>query len=209
MLFFLIVLAILVVVFLLIRKSSDTKGDVKRTSEPLKPLESEILWQEQVGNELEKYQINKTFSVWYEAVTPSDKYNLGIAIHQKCILLYPEYKANQYSFTMRIIPFDSIIDCEIVENGAVVTQSGVGRAVIGGIIAGGTGAIVGAATRKTNDYLTELSVRIITNDILNPMVNLYITFRGAKTKKTECTQFYAKAQEIYSTIVSIINQNNS
>lgn len=45
------------------------------------------------------------------------------------------------------IPFSSIIGCEIIQD-SVIT-GGVGRAVVGGVIAGGSGAIVGATTAKT------------------------------------------------------------
>ncbi|MBQ8929768.1 MAG: hypothetical protein IJ052_05160, partial [Oscillospiraceae bacterium] len=59
---------------------------------------------------------------------------------QKMVLI------SENSSHFRRIPFSTIIGCEIMVDSEVT--GGVGRAVAGGIIAGGVGAIVGVATSK-------------------------------------------------------------
>ncbi len=54
------------------------------------------------------------------------------------------------------VSFQDIIGCEIRENGAVT--GGVGRAVVGGLIGGGAGAIVGSTTAKKKVISYQLAV---------------------------------------------------
>ena len=61
-----------------------------------------------------------------------------------------------------IINFSDIIECQIIEDSNTVMNGGVGRAVVGGALAGGVGAIVGANTRATKNVINILQIRIIT-----------------------------------------------
>ena len=54
-----------------------------------------------------------------------------------------------YADTHKLINFNQIIECEIIEDNTTIMKGGVGRAIVGGVLAGGVGAIVGAGTRST------------------------------------------------------------
>lgn len=203
MFFLFFVAGITILVIIAVKTSNKHLSTITPRNEP---SQSEIAWKEQVGKKLSGYEVNKAFQVWYPHVTDYDKFNLGISLRRKMFLLYSEQKGLQYSYKFVTIPFNSIVDCELIENGGVIAQGGVGRAIVGGVLAGGAGAVVGAATRKSHDIVSELSVRIVTKDVLNPMINLTIMRPGSNMKRSECTEYLTKAREIYSTITSIMNQ---
>ena len=103
------------------------------------------------------------------------------------------------------VDFDKIIQCEILEDNSVVMKGGVGRAVVGGILAGGVGAIVGAQTRGSSEIAKNLSIRIITNDVINSLVWIHLIKTGTKRDSFEYKRNKDAAQQIYSTIISILN----
>ena len=103
------------------------------------------------------------------------------------------------------VDFDKIIQCEILEDNSVVMKGGVGRAVVGGILAGGVGAIVGAQTRGSSEIVKNLSIRIITNDVINSLVWIHLIKTATKRDSFEYKRNKDAAQQIYSTIISILN----
>jgi len=105
------------------------------------------------------------------------------------------------------IPFNSIIECEIIEDNSTIMKSGLNRAIVGAAIAGTTGAIVGVATRKTSDVVNNLSIRIITNEVLNPHHEIKIITETINRNSDEYKQLYDNVQEIYSSVIAIIQSN--
>jgi len=105
------------------------------------------------------------------------------------------------------VEINKIIDCEVVEDKTTIMKGGIGRAIVGGVLAGGVGAIVGAGTRGSSDVVRNLAIRIITNDISNSLV--MITLIAGKTKRdsVDYINCMASAQGIYSTIISILNSS--
>ena len=77
------------------------------------------------------------------------------------------------------LPFSAFISAEIKEDGHAVTdtrRSGtLGRAAIGGVISGGTGAIIGALTAKqiatTREIVTHISIEVTTSDPEFPLLS--------------------------------------
>jgi hypothetical protein len=110
----------------------------------------------------------------------------------------------------RIYEYSHIIDFELLEDGETITSGGLGRALAGGLLFGGTGAIVGGITgkRKNKESINRLSIKINFNNIEKP--NDYINFIYKKTKKDsiEYKDAYNKAQECLS-ILQIICDKNS
>ncbi len=80
--------------------------------------------------------------------------------------------------------FDQLISYELVEDDKTITKSkgGVGRAIVGGVLAGGVGAVVGATTGKTEstDVVTQLYITIVTGPIAK---NHTISFIFSEVKK--------------------------
>lgn len=108
-----------------------------------------------------------------------------------------------------IIDYDDIISFEIIEDGKSTSSGGVGRALVGGALFGGAGAVVGAMTaNKKNKYCESLRVKITIDDMDNP--KLYVPFIIEKTKinSDKYINAYNKAQELTATLQIICNDRN-
>lgn len=107
-----------------------------------------------------------------------------------------------------IINFSNIIECKIIEDSNVISQGGVGRAIVGGAIAGGTGAIVGANTRKSKSVVSNFSVQIITNEIGNSLHSAdLINFQLDKTNNLY-NQAVNFSNNVYAIVQSIVSNND-
>lgn len=111
--------------------------------------------------------------------------------------------------TKRIIyQYSDIINFELLEDGEVITKGGsLGKAVLGGAVFGGAGAIVGAMMGKKNSSVcTNLQIRITVNDPIQPAV--FLNFITMKTKKSDWmyTNSYKIAQYCLSLLKFVHNQ---
>ena len=107
----------------------------------------------------------------------ADDYSLLIAIDDKknklAVKLNSSKKITTYSY-------NDILSCEIIEDGVSIykksTTRTVGGAVLGGVLAGGAGAIVGGLSGKQSkekEY-KKIQLKLIMKDIQNP--NIFLTF---------------------------------
>ncbi len=108
--------------------------------------------------------------------------------------------------------YNDIIDFELLEDGESVASGGLGRALVGGALFGGAGAVVGGVTgkKKSKGVCTSLKIKVTVNDINKPAV--YITFLETKTKKDGLIYktISEQAQECLSTFQLICDrQKNS
>ncbi|MFA9458810.1 SHOCT domain-containing protein [Halalkalibacter sp. AB-rgal2] len=98
--------------------------------------------------------------------------------------------------------YSDIIDFELLEDGESVAQGGLGKALIGGALFGGTGAIVGGITgkRKNTNVCNSLKLKITVNDFHSPTV--YVNFIESSTKRNGFIfkNIYDSAQECLSTL---------
>lgn len=87
----------------------------------------------------------------------------------------------------QIYSYSDIVDFELLEDGESVAKGGLGRALVGGLLFGGTGAIVGGVTgkRKTTGVCSSLKLKVTVNNLTDPVV--YINFINTKTKKNSST----------------------
>lgn len=83
------------------------------------------------------------------------------------------------------------------------------NAVIGGIIAGTTGAIIGASSRETKPVSLSMSIRIITNNIQMPLYEVPIITSSTDRTSDDYKQKTKFAQEVYATMISIINTSKT
>lgn len=140
----------------------------------------------------------------------TDKMNIAVCSQEQQLLIYKDIdRFHNPNFTYTQIPFNQIIDCEILEDNATVMKGGIGRAVVGSMIAGDTGAIVGAATRKSSNVVNSLNVRIITNNIKTPCYLISVVNAAIERGTPAYKEKYNLAQEIYSTIFAIIYNNKN
>lgn len=104
--------------------------------------------------------------------------------------------------------YSEILNYEVVEDGNSISKGGVGRAIVGGLLFGGIGAIVGGVTgHKSKSTCNRLEVIINLNNINNPLEK--ITLISAETKKDSIVYKSAiqQAQEITALLEIICNGN--
>lgn len=75
----------------------------------------------------------------------------------------------------KVIDYTDLVSVEILEDGSSVTKtsriSQLGGVVVGGLVLGGAGAVIGGLSGKkvTNDKVERLSLKIVVNNISNPI----------------------------------------
>jgi len=103
--------------------------------------------------------------------------------------------------------FNDLIECEVLEDNSTIMKGGIGRAVAGGILLGGVGAIVGATTRKSADMVNSLTVRIVTANVTDALIMVDLIHMKLKRNHPEYKNAYEFAQKLYATVTSIISSN--
>lgn len=107
--------------------------------------------------------------------------------------------------------YSEIVSFELLEDGNSITKGGLGRAVAGGLLFGGVGAIVGGSTgsKKTKGVCTKLQIKITLNNMAAPTV--YVDLISTSTKKDSFiySAAYSSAQEILSVLQIICDQRES
>jgi hypothetical protein len=121
-------------------------------------------------------------------------------------------------------PFSDILSCEVIEDGMTTYKktNTIGRAILGGVIAGGAGAIVGGLSgeSKKNSEIKTLEFKIIFKDINNPDFKIKFfdaweetlgTKKSIKITDSVYGSIYKKELdklEHWKNIISIIISNN-
>lgn len=107
----------------------------------------------------------------------------------------------------QIRQFDDILDYELLEDRDSITSGGLGRATVGALTFGATGAIVGGITgkRKTKANCTSMRIKVTLNDIAFPVE--YIDLIKTTTRKESFMYKSAikQAQEIIA-VLQVINE---
>lgn len=107
---------------------------------------------------------------------------------------------------MDVYNCEYIIDFELLEDGDSVSKGGVGRALVGGALFGGVGAIVGGSTgHKQRNTCTKMQIKITMNSLDNPTA--YINLLDFEQKRNTLTfrTIEKQAQEILS-LLNVICQ---
>lgn len=83
----------------------------------------------------------------------------------------------------QLFDYDDILDFELLDDGESIMQGGLGRALVGGALFGGVGAVVGGVTgkRKNKSICKSLKIKVTLKNINNPVV--YINFIENDTKR--------------------------
>ena len=102
-------------------------------------------------------------------------------------------------FSPQKIPFEKIINCEVLSKNGWLSRKGISRAVVGGVIGGGAGAIIGASSAQKSIA----KIVIYTSDITTPSVTIDLY-----AKKNDTWDFDnerdAFAQQVCASIKAII-----
>ncbi|MGL5480093.1 MAG: zinc-ribbon domain-containing protein [Clostridium sp.] len=108
----------------------------------------------------------------------------------------------------KIYSFDDIVSYELIEDNDCIVKGGLGRAIVGGALLGGVGAVVGSTTgtKKSKKVITKLIVKITVNNIENPVVYIDIINKPTQSASIAYTTKFKEAQEIISVLELIVKQ---
>lgn len=154
--------------------------------------------QTSVREEEENYKIKKKksekISKDFEATKQIDNFVAFDNPNKKWATFY-----NDTPFINAIYDYDDIVNFELLEDGSSVASGGLGRALVGGVLFGGAGAIVGGVTgkRKTENFCDDLKLKITINNIDNSVV--YVNFLEDRTKK-DSEKFKVVSEQIQETL---------
>lgn len=124
-------------------------------------------------------------------------------------LIHIDEKNKQWSVHNRVFDYSELVEYELLENGTSVTKGGIGKAVVGGVLLGGVGAIVGGSTgKKTTKTICEnLKLKITLSNMKNPIEYINLISTATKTGDQIYKQKYNLAQECISALQIIASQN--
>ena len=101
-----------------------------------------------------------------------------------------------------IFEYNNLLSFELLEDDQTITKGGLGRAVVGGMLFGGVGAIVGASTggKKSKGICNSMKLRVTLRN--SHLDNTYITFIASETKTKGF--IYKAAQESAQSCISAL-----
>lgn len=147
---------------------------------------------------------NEEISVW-NPTKVVDRYLQVDDVNKKWATVIGVFKPK----VSKIYKYEDILEFELLEDGDTITKGGLGRAVAGGVLFGGVGAVVGGATgkRTSKKVVKSMSIKITLKSMNEPVV--YINFITAKTKTSSLLYKTAAnyAQETLSILAQIVAQN--
>lgn len=119
-------------------------------------------------------------------------------------------------FEIDYIEFIDISDVHIIKNESSIIKSSksdlIGKSIIGGVLLGGTGAVIGALSsdKTKNEMINSIKLQIIVNDIVNPIRNITIADypHGVKNNSVVGNAIYGIADKWFKRITLIIKNNN-
>lgn len=116
---------------------------------------------------------------------------------------------DKYGLIEKVYNYSALVDFELLEDGESVAKSGIGRALVGGALFGGAGAVVGAVTRKNKDYCNSLRIKITIDNLSDPVIFLDFINHSVKVTSDEYKNAYEQAQRTMSTLQLICDKGKN
>ncbi|MGL4849196.1 MAG: SHOCT domain-containing protein [Clostridium sp.] len=109
------------------------------------------------------------------------------------------------------LKYEEISSFELLEDGSSISSGGVGRAVVGGALFGGAGAIVGGVTgkKKTTNISSSMEIKITTRDINNPVKIVKIFKKDLKRTSLLYKEYRKDAFSIIAILEIIVERLNA
>jgi hypothetical protein len=142
----------------------------------------------------------------------ADGFNMDRAISYSCYDIFIDATKRKFAFInyygfFKYYDFNNVVDCEIIEDNSTIMKGGVGRAVVGGVLAGGVGAIVGASTRSSSDIVRMLEVKIVLDDIVEPVLTMKLILSETERDTITYREALSFAHETHAAMVSMISSS--
>lgn len=120
-------------------------------------------------------------------------------------ILFPK----SFMGTARIYDYSNLLEYEILEDGDSITKGGLGRAVVGGLLFGGVGAIVGGVTggKSTKRLVKKLQVKMVFNNEANPVEYINLLTTDTKSDSFVYKGMRKYAEDIVAELAVIANGN--
>lgn len=103
------------------------------------------------------------------------------------------------------IPFSEIIGCEILSDSKVV--GGIKRAIVGGMLAGDTGALIGTMTAQP--HIMSYKIVIYRSNIQNPTAEIILINEKTSTKNNDYSAAVDFSQKVLASVKAIVHTNSS
>ena len=146
-------------------------------------------------NYIKRNEISSTTEYEYVNASKSVIIRYIVDNENKNIILF------NHNSTPEIFPFAEIIGCEILTDSEIT--GGVGRAIVGGVLAGGVGAVVGSTTSKK--HITTYQVVIYRENIANPQEIINLINTPTKTYDADYKNALIFATAVNSSIKAIVS----
>lgn len=113
------------------------------------------------------------------------------------VYTYKGFKKNTDYFK-----YSDIVSFDLLEDGENISKGGLGRAVAGGLLFGGVGAIVGGVTgsKKTKNVCNSLQIKVTLRNSYQQTVYIPFIQMSTKTSSFEYKTAYKNAQETLSAL---------
>lgn len=117
----------------------------------------------------------------------------------------------QFNVGRNIFDYSNLLNYELIEDGESVTKGGVGRAVAGGLLFGGVGAIVGGITgkKKTKGVCNSMKIRITLKNSFTDTVYISLIIFDTKTDSLNYRIAQSTAQSCISALEIILDEVKS
>lgn len=206
---------LLIASFVLVRKSAKTENQ---------KIE---LVQEEIDRRLsESIHNNESFEATQQFVSVDKLTAIAIDEQRKkvCIVEFDHetleevqastilYHSIEISYIPKIFSYDDILQLEILSDGSSITKTSrkgqIGGAIVGGIIAGGVGAIIAGtgASKTTEEMVKKIQLRIVVN---NSQKTYYeVTFQKFDDAKLKDNSDYKEVLHWYNLLAYIIKNDS-
>lgn len=135
-------------------------------------------------------------------------------IHQHSFLISEDYKklAILNNGIAKIVApqtldIEQLKECQVIQDGSTIIKNAIGRAVVGGVIAGGAGAIVGTNSGKQIKQVERIELRFLTKNLNNPIVRIAIYERNGLIN-INSKDIIEGCEDLIATINMLINSEH-
>lgn len=118
----------------------------------------------------------------------------------------PQFRFKPENFTL--FRYDQIVDYELIEDGESVAKGGIGRAAIGGLLFGSTGAIVGSTSRKQKAFCNLMQIKLTVKDYEKPAFFIEIIKSPVQKNNIVYTTILNEAQTVISQFQLVVKSND-
>lgn len=105
--------------------------------------------------------------------------------------------------------YQHLVDFELLQNGGSISKGGIGKALIGGILFGTTGAVVGAAstTRSSVDTCDSLCIKVTLRNTYKPVAYIYFITQKTSVESEIYKTSYLNAHKCMSLLTLACEKN--